>query len=1082
MTGRLVGRKHYCCVALTALVAVTAAWAVSPDIVISQVYGGGGNTGALYDHDFIELFNRGSSTVSITGWTVQYASATGSTWQTTALTGSLAPGQYFLIQEAAGAGNGAALPTPDVVASPAIAMSATAGKVALVNNSTALTGTCPTAGVVDFLGYGPTANCSETSPTAALTNSTADIRLNGGCTDTDRNAQDFAIGAPTPRNTSSTFNSCSGLLQGACCRGVGGDPNNISCTIETQASCTGTGGGVYQGNNTTCVSNPCGAPTGACCNATACSVDTRQNCVNAGGTYLGNGTSCLPTSPCIPDMTIYQAKTGGPNRHVRLANVTVSSATDLVSDPNTASFQLQDATGGITVYGDTTTIANLLTSSGGEGWQITLEGVTNSFNGLMELVAPFNFVSKGSFAGVPAAKPVRGPDFFDGSVTAEGFESEIVQVFCVTFSAPGNFAGNTNYVVVDPNGTFTVRITTGLDIVGTPIPDSNTQVNIVGIFYQNGSTATSGYQLLPRSLADITPGSGCTPTGACCLGGGSCAVMTQAACTGAGGIYRGNGSACLPNPCKGACCVAGLCSIQTPADCTGLTGVYLGDSTECAVPLTCPVAVQAGDIAFGLSDPNQYYTAEQIRAGAKIGAWAQVGYLQSMEFDNANGGTHNAAGNLLALDYGGTQGTGLAPDCASTTLARQGGRLFSFATNGTPGYQKLFDMAEPNRTILSGECSRLGGLSVSPDNHYVAMWGYDTSKLYVLAYNAGGAPGTGSGASITNGWAFTPTNVSVQAGTNGTAWLDNDTILLYTSQLSTGLTDIATVDFSGGTFTETVRRSFNVGATGTSVFTDVEYNPAVSPYVFCSFSVFAGTTQNRLTVIDPSSWSQLKQIDLSDPNTLNTAREIALGPDNFLYISQYHSTAGAPFIDRIDATDPTTWTNNSTTDYYSGPTFASFNGLDVAFQPPAPTTGACCQPDGSCAVTTQANCSANWLGAGTNCSPNLCPQPQTGACCVNYVCSIKTAAQCTAASGKFKGVGTTCTAGICTCRGDVNCDGQINYADINPFVKALGSLSAWQAQYPTCPWQNCDINGDNLVNYADINPFVAKLGNTGPCP
>src|SRR5574341_980987 len=51
--------------------------AVSPDIVISQVYGGGGNTGATYTHDFIELFNRGTTSTSVDGWSVQYTSATG---------------------------------------------------------------------------------------------------------------------------------------------------------------------------------------------------------------------------------------------------------------------------------------------------------------------------------------------------------------------------------------------------------------------------------------------------------------------------------------------------------------------------------------------------------------------------------------------------------------------------------------------------------------------------------------------------------------------------------------------------------------------------------------------------------------------------------------------------------------------------------------------------------------------------------------------------------------------------------------------------------------------------------------------
>src|SRR5690242_21740643 len=68
-------------------------------IVISQVYGGGGNAGATFKNDFIEIFNADGATVNLTGWSVQYASAAGTTWQVTPLNGSLAPGQYFLIQE-----------------------------------------------------------------------------------------------------------------------------------------------------------------------------------------------------------------------------------------------------------------------------------------------------------------------------------------------------------------------------------------------------------------------------------------------------------------------------------------------------------------------------------------------------------------------------------------------------------------------------------------------------------------------------------------------------------------------------------------------------------------------------------------------------------------------------------------------------------------------------------------------------------------------------------------------------------------------------------------------------------------------
>ncbi|MGB9377387.1 MAG: lamin tail domain-containing protein, partial [Mycobacteriales bacterium] len=66
-------------------------------VVISQVYGGGGNTGATFANDFIELFNRSNSSVDISGWAVQYGSATGTTWAgPTLAAATLAPGQYFL--------------------------------------------------------------------------------------------------------------------------------------------------------------------------------------------------------------------------------------------------------------------------------------------------------------------------------------------------------------------------------------------------------------------------------------------------------------------------------------------------------------------------------------------------------------------------------------------------------------------------------------------------------------------------------------------------------------------------------------------------------------------------------------------------------------------------------------------------------------------------------------------------------------------------------------------------------------------------------------------------------------------------
>ncbi len=184
---------------VAALLPGLPASAASPDVVISQVYGGGGNAGATFTNDFIELYNRGPTAVDLSSWSVQYGSASGTSWQVTPLVGSLIAGGHYLVQEAAGAGGTTPLPTPE--ASGSIAMAAGSGKVALVTATDALTcgASCATApGVKDFVGYGA-ANDFETAAAPGLSNTTADARADGAA-DTDSNAADFTAGAPNPRN------------------------------------------------------------------------------------------------------------------------------------------------------------------------------------------------------------------------------------------------------------------------------------------------------------------------------------------------------------------------------------------------------------------------------------------------------------------------------------------------------------------------------------------------------------------------------------------------------------------------------------------------------------------------------------------------------------------------------------------------------------------------------------------------------------------------------------------------------------------------------------------------------------------
>ena len=134
-------------------------------VVISQVYVSGGLNGAVFTNDYVELHNRGNTAVSLTGWTLQYASQNGTSWSGPALSGMIAPGGYYLIQLGSGGANGMALPTPDLMNGTGLS-STNGGKLALVAATAMLTGGCPTGGQIrDFVGYGG-AGCFEGAATA----------------------------------------------------------------------------------------------------------------------------------------------------------------------------------------------------------------------------------------------------------------------------------------------------------------------------------------------------------------------------------------------------------------------------------------------------------------------------------------------------------------------------------------------------------------------------------------------------------------------------------------------------------------------------------------------------------------------------------------------------------------------------------------------------------------------------------------------------------------------------------------------------------------------------------------------------
>lgn len=174
--------------ATAASLAVVPTATAAPDAstpVINEIYGGGGNNGSLFSNDFIELYNPTSEDISLDGWSVTYYAASGNAGGTTNLTGSIAAGSYYLIQQSAGSNDTGALPTPDATGT--LAISGSQGSIALTDNSGA---------TADLVGFGA-ANKYETAPAPKTSNSVSVQRKDVGV-DSDDNSADFETGAPTP--------------------------------------------------------------------------------------------------------------------------------------------------------------------------------------------------------------------------------------------------------------------------------------------------------------------------------------------------------------------------------------------------------------------------------------------------------------------------------------------------------------------------------------------------------------------------------------------------------------------------------------------------------------------------------------------------------------------------------------------------------------------------------------------------------------------------------------------------------------------------------------------------------------------
>jgi hypothetical protein len=369
--------------------------------------------------------------------------------------------------------------------------------------------------------------------------------------------------------------------------------------------------------------------------------------------------------------------------------------------------------------------------------------------------------------------------------------------------------------------------------------------------------------------------------------------------------------------------------------------------------------IEQDDIVVGLSTSSDRFRAydDSSSTWSNGPGWSPA-FLRSIEFDNHGGISHNAAGNLLAADFGG---------------GFNGFELHNLATNGSPASQVLWNIVEatggtkgvnPMGNWLS---VRGGGISVSPDNRYLAWTTFESPEadgsggaaIFVHDYAAGPTTGTGGGASISGPRHTGPGDGNGNAGalsalavssTQGTSWLNNTTVISLN-----GFGELITLDVSGqqagsedGTlagWAPTVMTNWviaNDEILFEGDYTDVEFNPLVDPD-----HIYASVTKEITSEAELFAYNYNS---LTGDITLNTRmllpvasngqprqpRELAFDSHGNLFYSGFAGSGGDNLVMKLpDATNIAGWNAANVEVFYNQTGInSSFNGLDVALSLP----------------------------------------------------------------------------------------------------------------------------------------------------
>lgn len=454
----------------------------------------------------------------------------------------------------------------------------------------------------------------------------------------------------------------------------------------------------------------------------------------------------------------------------------------------------------------------------------------------------------------------------------------------------------------------------------------------------------------------------------------------------------------------------------------------------CAMSEVAAQSPEAGNLVFGLGQSDGTVSIELVggpltEGGGTIlpSSWDEP-FVQSIAFDNLGSISHNPQGNLLGATFG--------REPLESPDGTRGGTIHSLATcSAVSTDQNIGDTIGLGGTGLTE--TRIGGLSISPDNSKIAVTGYDSGSIVVYDYTPGDC--NGSGAALSNG-RETPASTLPQFSTQGTTWLDDNTVIGFARTGDIILVDATTMDASVVTQVVT--------ANDGSQFTSAIHNPAVTPLLYLAYGTFDGTaTSNTLYILDPTEGDivQLAEVDLSE--SVNTFREIALDAEGNLYFSQFGGTVDV----LLNADDPDSLTDNSTFDWYTSEQSPSFSGLDVAVgvtlnQPATPDFSG----DGAF-NTMDLDLLFDEIDAGNNdASFDLTSDGSV---------DVDDVSDWLSQVGTVKGYSDTILPG------DIDLNGIVDAADLN--VVGLN----WQSTTPA-GWSQGDFNNDEIVDASDLNDLA----------